>query len=356
MKHIFQIHSNTCLITSLGVIKTEGISQKDVILLFIKTFEVSEEVLNSYQSIILDKSIVEFPFFAIRRLKNLKWMRTRSIINEIDSSLKEIISENPFVFYCQDLRHYLLNVVATNKNCTKVNFIEESYYAHLSKKEFNKAYAFRLDIKYKIINILFASILFHNFRKRLILQEHPFGDYKNSNSIFYALTDSSFSNYIESKYIKKVSLEPSLFGSINTKRHLLAFGALQEQNILSLDRVIEIYKHYLIQKDIKQVYIKFHPSQNEENRNRILYELRNINAKILEDNHLIENYLLQGNLNIISIGSSLIIYAAKLNKTNKPVALFKYAKKHVLQLSRYKQWEELYSNTDIYTPEDDLYS
>jgi hypothetical protein len=177
--------------------------------------------------------------------------------------------------------------------------------------------------------------------RRLILPNSAFEKRTLDKHYFFGLTKNSFSNYCPKESIKVVdlALKPELKNS-NNKTYIICFSALDEQGVLNSKNAANIYKEFLNKKNIKDnFYIKFHPFQSKVNRDIFINTLHEFQFEVIPDNFILEKEFLSGNINLISIASSLLIYAKKLNTKNNVFPLYVFTKNKVSK-KRFNIWDD----------------
>ena len=128
LKHVFYLHSQTCYITALKVIKNKKISNDQVILLISRNTPLFS---NKYQSFHIYPLLDNWPFYTQKKIFNLKWIFNYKALNIFDNVINNFIKFN-FVFYSQNSRHFKYNVFISSKNCietplqTKIAFRNQS--------------------------------------------------------------------------------------------------------------------------------------------------------------------------------------------------------------------------------------
>jgi hypothetical protein len=326
--------------TSLGVISFKKINHKDVLFILFRDLEIPLSISNNFSIVRLPNEIVQFDYFYVRKLHKFNWIKVKKIIKVLDGFILEHTLGSEFQFYCQNSRHYYLNMISTHYNCIETFYVEESMDAHLSEEIFNLKYSLKLKWPYKIINMFCFLFFSKSINKRLILPNSAFEKRTLDKYYFFGITKNSFLNYCPKESIKVVDLvlKPELKNS-NDKTYIICLSALEEQGVLDANIAANIYKDFLEKENIKDIfYIKFHPFQSEKSKNIFKNSFKNFQFKILSDNFILEKEFVNGNNIVISIASSLLIYAKKLNVNNKVIPLYKYTKKFI-DNQRYLIWE-----------------
>ena len=327
--------------TSLGVISFKKINHKDVLFILFRDLEIPLSISNNFSIVRLPNEIVQFDYFYVRKLHKFNWIKVKKIIKVLDGFILEHTLGSEFQFYCQNSRHYYLNMISTHYNCIETFYVEESMDAHLSEEIFNLKYSLKLKWPYKIINILCLFFLPKIISQRIILPYSVFEKRTLEKLYFFGLTNDSFKHYCPNESIKVVDLVilPEL--KINDyKTYIICLSALDEQGVLDSKTTANIYKEFLNKENIKdKFYIKFHPFQSKENRDIFINTLHEFQFEVIPDNFILEKEFLNGDINLISIASSLLIYAKKLNSKNNVFPLYLFAKNKVSK-KRFDIWDD----------------
>ena len=314
MKHVFYIHSQTCYITALKVIKFEEILKDQVILLISRNTPLFK---NDYQSFHVYPLLDNWPFYTQKQILSFKWFMNRKILNIFDHIINNMIKDN-FVFYSQNSRHYKYNVFISSKNCIENHFIEDGLDMYASQNEFNIKYPDPLKIRYKLVNSLLSNI--QNLKKRIFQNDNAFWS-KNDKSFFYALTNLSYQNLNidKNKIINLQEVEINVkIPKINSNFPIILPSALEEQNITTNQNLANSYIHFLKKKSIDVINIKWHPAHTVNSKNIISKLISNegISINYIDDSIPMELVFANSNskLTLISNGSSLLIYGVLLGQ------------------------------------------
>ena len=314
MKHVFYIHSQTCYITALKVIKFEEILKDQVILLISRNTPLFK---NDYQSFHVYPLLDNWPFYTQKQILSFKWFMNRKILNIFDHIINNMIKDN-FVFYSQNSRHYKYNVFISSKNCIENHFIEDGLDMYASQNEFNIKYPDPLKIRYKLVNSLLSNI--QNLKKRIFQNDNAFWS-KNNKSFFYALSNLSYQNLNidKNKIINLQEVEINVkIPKINSNFPIILPSALEEQNITTNQNLANSYIHFLKKKSIDVINIKWHPAHTVNSKNIISKLISNegISINYIDDSIPMELVFANSNskLTLISNGSSLLIYGVLLGQ------------------------------------------
>jgi len=311
-KHIFYIHSQTCYITSLKIVKYENLDINNVIFLLARDTPVIEPKFKHFH---IYPIIDNWGFYTLRRLFDMMWLNNRRIVNLIDNFIENVVPVN-FIFYSQNGRHYKYNIFISSKKCIGNNYIEDGLDMYSSHNEFNIKYPNPLKLRHLVINKTLS--LFQGLYKRIFQLNDPFWA-SNYNTKFYQLHEYSM-KYIKCN-LKKINLEKIRLAIICDELEdlpILLPSALEEQNICNNKYVLKSYLIFCSNHSITKAYIKWHPAHTIQSKNYFLniFSANNIEIIELPNDLLMELYFSSTNKShkVISNGSSVLIYAALFGK------------------------------------------
>jgi hypothetical protein len=344
MKHVFYVHSQTCYITALKVIKFEKILKDQVILLISRNTPLFK---NDYQSFHIYPLIDNWPFYTQKQILSFKWFMNRKILNIFDNVINNMIKDN-FVFYSQNSRHYKYNAFISSKNCIENHFIEDGLDMYSSQNEFNIKYPDPLKIRYKLVNSLLSTI--QNLKKRIFQNDNAFWS-KNDNSFFYALSNFSYQNLNidTNKIINLQEVETDVkIPNINYTFPIILPSALEEQNITTNQNIANSYIYFLKKNSIDVINIKWHPAHTVNSKKIISKLISNegISINYIDDSIPMELVFATSNskLTLISNGSSLLIYGVLLGQHKSHVIFPILHKISNCKTPRSQYWENTFLN------------
>lgn len=301
MKHIFLLHSNTTLISTIGVIENEKLEKDDIILFLTRGYNTT---LN-YRSYNLNNHF--------QRLENINlynFYKGWKIIDEIDSFLEESINED-YTLYLPHFVHPFFQILITSKYCVRINIIEEGSNC-LSVFFYRKSNS----IKFKLVDIFFNSTkIFGNGRYDRIYTSYDFL-FKNNKyePIFYSFSPNAFSKI--AKYTKKTinCNFPELYNDdkiIQNNSSILVLEAIFEQGNLSENLFFNSIEAVIALIKDETIYVKFHPAQNKENISKIINLIINNKKIIVIPNFIILEFEFMRckDLSVFGFTSSLLLYA-----------------------------------------------
>ena len=351
MKHVFHIHSFTCYITSVGVVKMEDIPMNDVIFVIYRSIP---KIFTEVKHIYIPDNKYYFPYFTNKKLFNFSFLLTKKYIKYFDNIIYNEIG-NDYIFYVHNSRGYLYRIFITNNFCKEVRFIEDGLDAYFTEQAFYKKYPYIVKLRHKIVNYLLGNILGSEYvYNRLKQFDNPF---KNKKEIprFYGLTNDSFSKFLPEKcdYIK---INQDIIKDIQEYKvpdgsNVFVFSALIEQYVTTQDILDKFIEWYVMFFKINKVFINFHPHQSVLSRDKIINKLKdeNVDIHIIPDDIIMETFFINNKkLNIYGIGTSLLVYASYFSTSSKVYVLYPFFKLNLkLDTIRTKFWDDTYQNMHL---------
>ena len=351
MKHVFHIHSYTCYITSVGVLRTEEIKKEEAVFFIYRNLP---KIIEGIEHVFVSDEDYYFPFFTNKKLLSLDFLKVKSCINMYDNLINERINE-PYIYYVHNSRSYLYRVFITHTNCEEVRFIEDGLDMYFTRAAFYKKYPFTVRFRHKIVNYILGNMLGRNkVYQRLKQQNDPFLNKKEIPK-FYGLTEHSFKKFlpersnftkIESDVIRDVQNY-----TIKTGSNVFVFSALIEQFVTSQKNLDELLEWFVKRFKINSLFINFHPHQSVTSRKKIvdLLEAKNVELNIISDNVIMEAFFMNNKcLNIFGVGTSLLLYATYFSPSSKVHVLYPYFKRDLnIDTIRTKFWANTYESMEM---------
>ncbi len=297
MKKVFFINSHTTFLTAQGTINYLGLNKESIIFLYVRNYKNSLFKV-SYKTIDASELYEECEFL----FKNY-FVRKR-IIADIDKFIKNYINDE-YELFAPHLGNGLYQLFYTNPNCKKLSYIQEGGIP------FKSAYKTSLTpLEYLIITIYNKHLLTKRVWK-------PFRwyvkGYMKDNSVIdsYATSDSFF-KYLPS--INHIIKWPYCKLDITIKKEscIFIFDGFSHHQFIEQDFYLKMCER-LIQETKKEYnYIRFHPVQDTDERNKILNIFKRFNAdfEIMDESIPFELIISSvQNLTIAGFGSSLLFFA-----------------------------------------------
>lgn len=341
-KHLFFVHSATCVECMYGIMRSKALAQNDVIVIAARGITVPDiNVVLEYPD-----AWYHFPFFTHKYLWNLSWLKSRKYIEQIDSYLDYLCDDN-FIFYAQNGRHYLYRVFISHEKCKDVEYFEDGVDFYFTSTMFNIKYPSPLKSRYRIANLILSKML--NLGQRVLQYNLVFPDKKGHPGKVYVLSSNSTKHFrVFFSEIEIIDTAQSISTFDIAYNTVICMSALEEQRIAPNNHVMDSYIAWLLTESISQVSLKFHPAQNNDTRNYV--QMRLINAgfevDVIDDDVLMESKFKSfgSDFKVVGCGSSLLIYALEKSKDCQIYALYEQIESRTGMTPRSKQWRNSFSH------------
>lgn len=326
MKHIFFIHSPITYLVSVSVINELQISPEDAIIIFHGFDNKTLLDINRYTGV----SMNNFNSNKNWVVRVYNYFRYFNIINRLDKVIDSATKGKKFIAYVPGLSPVHRSLV-THPNCVSFNFIEEGlaqYYTEETLESLNPTYSkysWRSSVlknTKRVMHEIYLLLRGYNFK----LQGLPFSYscyHAFSNVLCYGLSKDSFS-LIDEKKRHIVSFKKENFGLIKQEfdinlsdkivwigdSGILNYGF---SNALYLKGIKEGCIEFVKNRDVNNIYIKFHREEPANIRQAInkLFRDNNISVEIIPDSVIMELLLFEAkNVTLIGVYSSLLYYAS----------------------------------------------
>jgi hypothetical protein len=293
-KHIFLIHSNITAVMAFSIINYLKINYEDVVFLYkrIKGFEVD---IKSYN---IDELIkIKAEHNKIERYRK---------INQIDKLITDLIGPcSRFNLYLPNYHEVFTHILASNKRCKTVNFMEEGA---VTLQEPSIRYALH-------VKLSFLQRLGWFLRVEKGISYFP----KDKEADYYALSQDAFTD-VESRFIIPV-YKPNFINTMSIEAGSVFFlpDSILENKAVSIDYFvtrIEKFIFWLNNNSLKKVYLKFHPVQAQYVKDLIVNKLNenNIDVVLVKEDQILEYVFANTKqLKIVGFISSLLVYGVMNN-------------------------------------------
>lgn len=302
MKHIFLIHSHTLLLTSLGVINREKLAEEDVIFIYSRNyrscipvnfqcFDFSKEIEDTYY-IMLSWSRRHFGYSKRNRNKSVGFF---------DSFLDENAPEGYCLYVCQ-LQAFANQILATNQKCKQCFFIQEG--GRVMTPLLTSKISHFCELYNKIVlkgdNRLWKmSNWFPN-------QETPY----KKEIVAYAFDSNYFGGFPkETRMVHwpKIKLDVNL----DVSRPIFVLEGAVELGQIDSRTYCSAVKKIVGQYSKEKNYIKFHPKNTIDAKNKYLQMFKDIGVEVEELPMNVPFELILVNyehLSLVGFGTSLLFY------------------------------------------------
>lgn len=301
MKHVFFVHSHITFILSKLIINKYVLLKKDIV--FIVSRNYKNEELAFYDSINFSQIHDELSKYYIK-----DFFKIYSYIEKIDHVIESKIDNKEFIVYLPIVRHKLMQIIASHKNCICVNIVEEGMTSY-SDYFFNDIDS---NIFKRIGKFIFNNLFFLTKERFFYIKPFELRYFnKNISSKFYTISKLGFNGVKEEivylnfkEYNKKCNYD------IDNNTPILILEGAVEQGNLSIDILEEAVDQMISSIDYNKIYVKFHPVQSIETINLINQIFKKYNKQIIKipKEISIELLSLDKKLIIYGFSSSLLFY------------------------------------------------
>jgi len=300
MKYVFIAHSHTLCLCCIGTIQYLKLNLEDCIILTFRNFEC-DYIPN--ECVVVDCNVFyencKSAYFEISHRKR------KELIREIDFQIDIFIREEYQLFLPHMCDSYAM-LLATNKKCKKVSFVQEA--AFTVAKRFETNLSVFTKIKY-----LFKSLVVYHTPRFYGRNWYVDGQLPNKNIDTYGLYSEYF-NHIDSSFHKIEWPSVELDFSINDKCVYFIMDGYVRNRMAESDIYLKHCKDMILQFHGNKNAVKFHPNQSPEECNKILSFFSFCNAEVqVLDSMVPFEFLIAGSkrLRIIGMTSSLLFLAKK---------------------------------------------
>lgn len=297
MKYVFVINSHTTFLTSLGVINYLKLAQTQVLLIYVRNY--SNTIIN------VPFSVEDFSelYNSCRHLFDNIKIRTH-IVYDIDKAISSKINDD-YELFIPHLANGLFQILYTNSHCKKVSYIQEGGIP------FKTAYKTKVTFIEKIIYSLYNTLYLRTNRVWKPFRWYVKGYVNTCELDSYAISNTFFKYLPSHNHIIKwpqVSV-PIVIEPCST---IFIFDGFVQHKFIERDFYLKLCKKLVTEYHDKTNYIRFHPAQEKEDRNRILsfFIEQDLHYEIMDEKIPFELILLSNlNLKVVGFGSSLLFFA-----------------------------------------------
>jgi len=345
-QHIFVVHSHTTFYMAISIIDYLKLPYDNCVFISDRKYKnryFENIVFNDLQNI----------FVKFSPLKLSKIVFLRKSIKITDKKVNSLVNNSQYIAYIPQLSHPFFQILVSNKNCLAYNYIEEGI-ANYRKELYTYSFFQLSSTKKIIINV------FNRFLKRIVFNHSFFGHYKYSTNLqpspkyFYLKNNCHFfkENVVLLDWIKHdVDIELLNNCAIFISSVLVEYNLIDERTyLLMIEKLIE----KIVDSNLSNLYIKFHPFQSTEIKNKIhkICDKHDLNSILIPDNESVEQIVMNIDyLKIYGFESSLLFYSKILNKTTEVYSLNNFIDafnvKDKSQVVENSSSKELYSNCGI---------
>lgn len=332
MKYIFYVHSHICYYMSLSVIKYLDLKNDDIIFLYTRHY--TPYCTSNYSC--AEISDIES---AIYPLSISKILHMYQIIRKLDRVIAAITGNEVFSCFVPEMSGLLPQIIVTNKNCVRYDFIEEGTIYYIEDSYSVSPY--RCSV---IMKAVFD--IFNRFCKRIQLGQPNLRPLKKDDSPFYYVLRSPYSISSTKKTIS-LDLYPDETliddNTFSNDKPILIMDSVLESQLAEYNNVLQCYEYIIRELPCKNgLYVKLHPRNGPCTLN-LLSEIEALNKIKMHFLTLPIEQILLFNKNkkpvyIGSIHSSLLLYAKIISSKNVVVTGAKYLREIDPVYRKWKGW------------------
>lgn len=297
MKHVFWIHSHSLYLTALGVMNTLHLPSNDVIFLLKEHYKCYSmpQGIHIYDLSDIDDLVL--------RRDSQKIIADK--IKLLDKFIEENIGEK-YTFYIPHFLPKLWQIIATNKLCVDIKFVQEGIIDYCKGDGRNKKL---------LMKTFFTKVFLRNFGR--VWQDYasfwdfrPLGVRKVSES--FALSEGLY-NKLDCKHtiIKWPKIEVPL--KLEEDGVFFVFDSLSERYNIERRIYLQATENMIKRYAGVHNYVKFHPIQSKANQEYIksLFTKYGYKVKVLPNEVPFEIILTsQAHMKVCGFTSSLVFFAA----------------------------------------------
>jgi hypothetical protein len=311
MKHLFVIHSHISYLLAKLVINYKKIPVNDYKFIFVRGMMPHQ--FDTNHSLIIPWNVIP-EYFPLRK----NFLKSRRSILHFDNQIIKLIENKEFVAYSFDFATRLNQIIFTHILCKQKCLLEEgmmSYYPKeylqdLYKETFSKIQKINKFLNYS--NRIFSSGVIHKYLDTVYcLYEDAFSGC-NKVIVYDQRTIENF--YASFDY------NVPQYSAIVVQDAAASFHLISESEYLSKNRELFLQ---LNNRFNGKIYLKFHPSQKHEERDKITNIIINdkIDFSIIPDWIPLEKYIFSNQkYEFFGFFSSVLFYACRANKESYSIA------------------------------------
>ena len=299
MKYVFIVHSHTLFLTSWGVINYLKLNPQDVILIHTRGFRTVLP-LKAGKEVFADQE-----FDRVYDLKDSSKINiVRKEIRSMDFLIDQWIGEK-FELFVPHLWSPFFKVLQTNKNCTKVSFVQEGAYT--------------------------IEALFHNKVPIFERFKHRTAEFlKRGTTRLYGNGWIYDGALIHQKKVDAYALYPEYYQFLDCNLHIVEWPEVSipvgnfsdgpvfifdghiTHGCCTADYYMECCRRMIQFYAANKNYLRFHPAQKQKERDQICELIRSTghSYEIMNDSVPFELIIKScHNMTIVGMGSSLLFFA-----------------------------------------------
>lgn len=320
MKYIFYIHSHICYYMSLSVIKYLGLKTDDIVFFYSRNYRPYRMPEYSYADI---SDIV----YALTNLSFFKILHIPMKIRQMDRVIATMAGNDSFSCFVPQMASLPIQIIATNKNCVRYDFIEEGALYYIEDRYLHPYH--RNVIMGAIFNVL------NRFCRRIQLGHPSLQPLKSDDTPFYYIIRSPYSISTKKTICLDVGLDKTLIcdNAYSNDKPILIMDSVLECQLAEYNNILHCYEYIINKLPHKNgLCVKLHPENGPRTLN-LLTEIKTRNNIEMQFITLPIEQILLFNKNkkplyIGAIHSSLLYYAKIISPENIVVMGYSELKKY----------------------------
>lgn len=304
MKHVFIINSHTTFFTAVGCVDFLKLSQPDILFIYVRNYKNSIMKCD-WETVDLSQIFADYPAPRIWRERKLRTNFIRIIDEFVSSNIK-----SNYKLYAPHYGHPFFQAFYSNQRCVYGSYIQEGGIP------FKNTYIVNPPIKQKVLYWAINSIYLRTKRVWMPHEWYYKGILYKQNKIDSFATSDSFFHYLPSdNHIVKWP-KISVNVDIEDNSTIFIFDGFVFHHFVESDFYLECCHRMIVEDSSPMNYLRFHPAQSEEEKEKILSYFREINKKyeIMDTSIPFETIILcNKHLKIAGLGSSLLFFARDLD-------------------------------------------
>lgn len=275
MVHIFVIHSNTVLLTALGVIEKEKIEYGDILFMYGRNFRSSivPEAIKCVDISDLYSCKEEYGILGRR-------FRLRKYAKKFDAFLSEYVNK-PYQAYVPHTGSRIFQALCSNKLCIATNWLQEGAYSFFTKPLTDPR-------RIRRYNLFFSSKRFWyqtnwSITEAVARKIHAHKAYALRDSFFSPLQERGV-DLVQIKWPQTSNREKSIPDGSN----VFIFESAVELGQIEKDVYMAGCRKLIVASGVKECYLKFHPNQKKENVTNIVSMFKGRSIKYCPEDYPFE--------------------------------------------------------------------
>jgi len=327
MKHVFLVHTHITYIVAQSIIEALSLKKENIFFICTRNYKIDfDDQINLNAEFELLNNTNYSNFF-------LKWHLIKKIDRKLNSAGIDL-----YHIYLPHIAHPLFQILGSNKKCCKINIMEEGSNC-LSYRLYNPP----VNLKKRLITLMLNKSGLWGKNRYFRVSSNSELKYfdKKILPIFYGISPRSFENVIgyEKRIVSIYQENEVISKQIPDNVNVLLLESIIEQDNLSSALFFDSIEFIAKKINNEEVYLKFHPYQNANNRERVIGILEKYsNVNLIADDVVMEKvFLYAKNLKVYGFTTSLLFYAKSFGHT---AFSFAYLWKDDLKYKNYTKFND----------------